>query len=399
MAAIRQKKPKYSRGHFRNRRGERALPQSPELAGGAGFTFENLVGANYLVSLLSEAYAPGIENQAVCRVSLQQRDFGEPLDDVIVDFRDTSGVESRLSLQAKRKLVISAAESNTDFRDIIRDSWGTLTKQGFRVNRDRYGAAVGEIAADKARAIRSLCEFARESLTVDHFEQRFTPEGNANALVRSIKSDISGILAGALGTCPSGEQVRSLLAHFVLIEFDFLHEGSIDPPEVLTRLRDCLATDHHSQAPLAWSQLCELSRTSAGRAGQFDRSRLVLKLAPILRLQAAPSLRNDLRKITDISRAAIDDIRNDVGGKTLLRNSLLLALNAAMSESRVVCITGLPGTGKSALLRHLVEAELQNGPVLFLKCDRLEGRGWAGFSNASGLSTSSLIDLLSVSLR
>jgi hypothetical protein len=68
-------------------RGAATEPQSPELAGGAGFTFEGAVGGYYLAALLGEAYAPGIANRTVCRVAFQQRSFGEPLDDVIVDFR------------------------------------------------------------------------------------------------------------------------------------------------------------------------------------------------------------------------------------------------------------------------------------------------------------------------
>ena len=119
------------------------MPQSPELAGGAGFTFEGAVAALYLTQLLSEGYAPGIDGRTVCRVALQQRDFGEPLDDVIVDFRSANGEPARLSLQAKRSLIISKAKTNADFREIIRDSWATLAKPSFRHGVDRYGAAVG----------------------------------------------------------------------------------------------------------------------------------------------------------------------------------------------------------------------------------------------------------------
>ncbi len=71
-------------------------------------------------------------------MSVQQRDFGEPLDDVIVDFEDASKNPARLSLQVKRSLTISKAETNKDFRDIIRDSWATLNKFDFRVNTDRW---------------------------------------------------------------------------------------------------------------------------------------------------------------------------------------------------------------------------------------------------------------------
>jgi hypothetical protein len=35
------------------------MPQSPELAGGKGFTFEGDAAAFYLVAVVAEAYAPG----------------------------------------------------------------------------------------------------------------------------------------------------------------------------------------------------------------------------------------------------------------------------------------------------------------------------------------------------
>lgn len=132
------------------------MAQSPELAGGAGFTFEDAVSAEYLAALLAEGYAPGIEDGVVTRVALQQRDFGEPLDDVIVDTVDSAGTPARLSLQVKRSLTISSAPTNTDFREIIRDCWLTLSKAGFRQGVDRFGAAVGNVARQGANANYSL---------------------------------------------------------------------------------------------------------------------------------------------------------------------------------------------------------------------------------------------------
>jgi hypothetical protein len=155
------------------------MPQSPETAGGEGFTFEGDAAAFYLAALLAEAYAPGIDNRTVVRVSVQQRDFGEPLDDVIVDFEDAAKNPARLSLQVKRSLTISKAKTNTDFRDIIRDSWATLKKPDFRINIDRYGTAVGTVTPAKERALKTICDWARESLTADHFDTRFAKGGAA----------------------------------------------------------------------------------------------------------------------------------------------------------------------------------------------------------------------------
>ena len=98
------------------------------------------------------------------RVAVQQRDFGDPLDDVIIDFRSKSGELARLSLQVKRPLTISSAQSNTDFRDVIRYCWVTFNKNDFKHGVDRFGAGVGEIAAAKERDLRYLCEIARRVL-------------------------------------------------------------------------------------------------------------------------------------------------------------------------------------------------------------------------------------------
>ena len=58
--------------------------QSAELAGGAGFTFADAVAASFLTSLLNEGHASGISDAQVTRVALEQRNFGEPLDDIVV---------------------------------------------------------------------------------------------------------------------------------------------------------------------------------------------------------------------------------------------------------------------------------------------------------------------------
>ena len=169
------------------------MAQSPELAGGEGFTFEGDVAAFYLVALLAEANAPGIDDRIVVRVSVQQRDFGEPLDDVIVDFEDVEKNPARLSLQVKRSLTISRAETNSDFRDIICDCWTTLKKTDFRINVDRYGAAVGTISPTIERVLKTLCDWARESLDAAHFDARFADGGSASADINNSTTAASGV--------------------------------------------------------------------------------------------------------------------------------------------------------------------------------------------------------------
>lgn len=372
------------------------MTQSPELAGGEGFTFEGDVAAFYLAALLAEAYAPGIKDRVVVGVSVQQRDFGEPLDDVIVDFADVdkNGNNARLSLQVKRSLTISNADTNSDFRDIIRDSWATLKKTNFQLGIDRYGASVGTISAAKARALNTLCELARESQATSHFETRFKEEGNASAELKSIKECIADLLHKAKGSTCTPEDIHQFLAHFVLLQFDFLHEGESDSPKAINQVKDSLAVAEASKAPLVWSKMVQLARASAGKAGQFDRVRLVREMCVVAKLRGANSLRHDLDKLKELAKSYVSFIPDDVGGTKLSRDELISQLDDKFQRARVIQVTGLPGSGKSVLIRRWVECAIDQGPSLFLKAEQLEGTSWLSFANHHGLSSTTLEPLL-----
>lgn len=370
------------------------MPQSPELAGGAGFEYEGRAAAYYFAAMLAEAYAPGIDGRTVVGVAVQQRDFGEPLDDLVVDFRDLSGGLARLRLQVKQALTISRAPSNTDFREIIRDSWATLAKSDFRQGIDRYGAVAGTISAKRARALSTLCELARESLTTEHFEARFARGGNAGPDARVVLNDIVALLNETAGRTCAAHEVHRFLAHFVLIQFDFLHEGAADPADVITRIRDCLAPCDGEKAPIVWSKFVELARLSAGRAGQFDRPRLARLVSPLARLRGAHSLLDDLQKLTELAKGYANGIQDDVGETRLERTELFAELATKMANSRLTQIRGLPGSGKSVLLRQSVQRAINDGPTLFLKGDQLEGLSWIGYATKHGLSGAPLETLL-----
>jgi hypothetical protein len=370
------------------------MSQSPELAGGEGFTFEGDAAAFYLSALLAEAYAPGIDDRTVVGVSVQQRDFGEPLDDVIVDFEDSSKAPARLSLQVKRSLTISSAKSNKDFRDIIRDSWATLKKSDFRFKTDRYGAAVGTIAPMKERELKNLCDWARESQTTSHFDARFVSGGIASLDIKLVKDDVVALLKEANGAPCTSKEVHRFLAHFVLIQFDFLREGATDSSIAINLIRDSLASNDATKAPIVWSKVVQLARASAGKAGQFDRARLVSLLSPIARLRGSTSLRLDLDKLTALAKSYANLIPDDIGGTKLERTSLLEQLDKKLSIARVVQVRGLPGSGKSVVIRRAVQSALESGPILFIKAEQLEGTSWINYASSQGLSGASLEQLL-----
>lgn len=369
------------------------MAQSSELAGGAGHTFEDMVTAQYLAALLGESGAPGIADRTVTRVAVQQRDFGEPLDDLIVDFSSATD-QARLRLQLKRSLTISDAKTNTDLRDIVRDGWRTLQKADFREDVDRIGCGTEDVAAKKSRELRTLCDFARASDTLEHFEQRFAPSGNASKGHAEIRKDISTLMTEAIGTPCTPAQLYRFLRHFVLLIFDFMLDGAAGPAAVTDQLCTLLLPQDATKAPLLWDRLCSIARVAAGRSEVFRRRTLVASVSAVVRLEGAHTLRPDIERLSQLQRAWLLDIDDDVRGTRLERPTAHRDLVAALGTHRFVQIQGLAGSGKSVLLRHQIEADLQSGPVLFLKSDRLQGSSWLEFATALGLQHADPAELL-----
>ena len=174
------------------------MTHSPELTGGGGFTFEDAPVAIYLGALLGEESAAGLEDRTIVRVAVQQAAYGEPLDDLIVDGRGADDSIARLSLQTKRELTISAATTNTDFREIVTRAWATLQKPGFREDVDRMGAVTGTISEASRRAFTTICEWARATTTLEAFLGHFQP-GAAGADKRNALEALRQILGDADG--------------------------------------------------------------------------------------------------------------------------------------------------------------------------------------------------------
>ncbi len=146
---------------------------STELTGGAGFTYEDTVVAYYLAALLREGRAAGMSG-IVKTVAVQQKGQGHPMDDIIVEL-DDDGSRRRLNLQAKRRIQISAAATNNDFRDILSCALATRATDDFNVDLDAYGFVAENVATGRFRTLNRLIDWAKSSPSGEDFARRFAP--------------------------------------------------------------------------------------------------------------------------------------------------------------------------------------------------------------------------------
>lgn len=366
---------------------------SPELTGGQGFTFEDAVSSVYAAALLCETTAPGLPGRVVTHVSVQQGAFGQPLDDLIVRAEGADQVSITFSAQVKRKLVISAAHTNTDFRETIESAYETLSGVGFQASLDRVGAIVGDISDAAKRSFETLCEWARAESSSEQLVRKLQTDGAAGDKLSQFEA-ILGILSSKVDPGELDAATYKLLSHFVLIRLDLLTEGSPTEAQTVAGLANTLAAVDRSRADDLWRRLLALVRVSQGRAAGYDRKTLVDRLNGAFRLAGAPSAQGALQAIQQESRLAATEITNSISGLRVPRDTSLQAVVEAAKSPGFVQIGGMPGAGKSVVLRSAIERLSASGTVLFLKSDRLRGSTWAQYAAATGMTHGNLEELL-----
>ena len=360
---------------------------STELTGGAGFTFEDTVVAYYLAALLREERAAGQEG-TVTSVAVQQAGHGHPMDDVIVEFRHDDS-RRRLSLQVKRTITISAAASNIDFREIIVGAVATRTTPDFQPDLDVYGFVVENVAANRFRTLNRLIDWAKSSPSGEYFVRRFTDGSAAAAAERHLRDDLA-VLIGA----KSLDDEANFYQRFSALKLEGLMVGGAFRAEVVNRLQELIANDEDGQDVLLFDRLCRIARDGAGTACMWTHHTLLSQLRGSVRLKVTPNYRADVDLLQFSSSDGMADVSEEIEGFRVERPTLEKTIRDRLAECRLVNISGLPGCGKSAMLKRIASECATKGPILFLKSDRLMGTSWLTFSGAIGVRRHVIADLL-----
>ncbi len=359
--------------------------RSTELTGGEGFTYEDTIVAYYLTALLHEDNAAGISGN-VSRVAVQQASQGEPLDDLVIDalLKDEP---RRLSLQVKRDLTISAAASNSDFLELVANCRKTRAKPDFRVGVDRYGFIARRVGDERLNALQKFIRWAQASPTGADFAARFEPGGEASQADIAQRNELQPLISAR------ADEEADIYRHFVALRMDGFDLTGDRFADMTNRLGYLTAAGMQDGPALA-EALCRHVRIGEGAAKIWTRSSLLAELRLLIPLKVAPSYAADVTALLELAKTSVHEIRTDIGGFALDRGSFGDKAQDVSANARLTNISGLPGSGKSAVLRQLVVRAIARGPTLFLKSDRIGAISWRAFATNLGVQHCAPQDLL-----
>jgi|TARA_R100000322_G_scaffold169672_2_gene142494 hypothetical protein len=360
-------------------------PASTELTGGAGFTYEDTVVAYYLAHLLRHERAAG-QPGFVTSVAVQRQGHGHPMDDVIVGL-DDAGTKKSLDLQVKRSVTISGTDKQ--FKEIVAAAVKTQGSETFVKGSDASGFVVEHVTETTFRSLSRLIRKAKASPDIKDFEEYFAPAGTAGADDKKLRE---GLLT-MVGAESLDEEV-GFYRSFTALHLAGLEEGGALRAEIVNRLQELVADNLDGQDVLLFDRLCRIAREGAANAAKWTRSSLLSQLRGLVRLKVVPNFSGDINRLNVASLDALGDVSETVDDFHVTRDGLQTKIALALQKHRIVSIGGLPGCGKSAVLKRFAAIAAKSGPIFFLKSDRLQGTSWTTFATALGLRHSHAPDLL-----
>ncbi len=264
------------------------MSQSSELTGGAGFSYEGLVASSFLAALLTRAGQRPL-NISINTVKLQQSPFGSPLDDIIIIYDEPNA--TKMHIQVKRSLRISAAKTNNDFREIIVNSWSTFKAPSNRDGHDYYGGATDTISRSSIRKLRKVTQAAQHSHDEAVFFSRNKENDTASKDFDATIKIITTILSEAK-IQHTNLELFTFLKKLVILEFDVMVPESNIPSNTINELRHVLLAP--DRAPDLWHHLNSIARAGAGQSATYSQASLKALLHPLYTFKdlspASPSL-------------------------------------------------------------------------------------------------------------
>ena len=340
---------------------------SPLATGGAGTTFEQHVGATFLVLLLIRGIPPIFRNCQVEKVSFQTRHLGWETDDLLVTCSTDTGGRRQLAIQAKRRFAVGG--SSTDCVQTFQGFWKDF-KVTERFDQDKDALVLATPRSSNALdGLGSLLECARNSSSVEDFAHRLATSGFLSRKAKDCQKTIRSIVEKLDSSDIDGMEFWRFLKTIHILFLDLTSSTAQQVAVCKQQLALAIGSSNAaSGAEATWNELLGIAAASASGARILNRSDLPSAMCALHNASQAP--RTALQALTEHSNTTLNAINSTIAGEvTLPRKETITKAVGALDENQVVVLTGPPGCGKSALAKAVVQQQESNHVCLSFRAE------------------------------
>jgi hypothetical protein len=309
---------------------------------GAGFEFEDLISAWQLVKALSGEHAPGIET-VVTQVQAQVAALGWRVDDLLLTAQATSAPR-RLAISAKGNLQVTATGLPADF---VTRAWEQWRDPQGPFNRATDGMALVTLGTHQAfdpawREVKNACSGADTTLAISRIR------GNTS---QSVVFDSVQKLGGA-----SDEETIELIRRLHVLPTDLQLAHSENETQAIAQCRRLLTSGHDDEAQALWKSLINVAKKVRLRSGTITVPDLLSLLRGQFDLRHHPDFERDWETLINITADHKARIETELpSGYAVPRTVEKESLQAAVADNPVTVVFGESGSGKSALVKSVLD--------------------------------------------
>jgi SpoVK/Ycf46/Vps4 family AAA+-type ATPase len=354
------------------------------LSSGAGFRYENLVAARFLLDMISATNTLGADFGRITRIDWQARDEGWLADDLALQCETPLTGTRSVGLSIKSDQQVTTTGFPADFVDLAWRQWrGIGTNRVFRPGVD----AIALITAELPNAARGAWSALLSETLITNAQRtvaRLTPEpgdGSQSSILQRALFSSLGCPAKYAGDGDPQETAR-LLHDIRLLNFDYATPTSQDRVKALQDCQNVLTSGEANEAKRLWDRLVGIADEKR-LGGSLDLRELLSELGNAFEFRAHPDFRADWEIIGRQAREAMDDVQTLIANVIQLPRNDVTTIQNSLNSDGTCFLVGESGSGKSALAKEVAVAGYSR--IVWLTANSLDFDSSPAFERAMGI--------------
>ncbi|WP_402721292.1 hypothetical protein [Janthinobacterium rivuli] len=341
-------------------KGVKSVPAPATLrsTSGAGFDLEDLISAWQLVKALSGERAPGIDAVAT-QIQAQVSTLGWHIDDLLLTSQ-SAAAPRRLAISVKGNLQVTAAGVPADFVKRAWDQWRDLQGPFNRATDELALVTVGtHHEFDPTwREVKNACSNTDPLLAMSR--------------IRSNKKQLGVFDSVKKPGDASDEETIELIRRLHVLPTNFQLAYSENENQAIAQCRRLLISGSDDEARSLWEGLINVAKEGRLRSGTITVSGLLALFRSQFGLRHHPDFEHDWEALSNITADYKARIETELpSGYAVPRTAEKAALQAVLADNLVTVVFGESGSGKSALVKAVLDGEYASWNQVWFGPDEL----------------------------
>lgn len=343
-----------------------ARPSTTRSTAGPGFDFEDRVAAWLLLKALTGQPTPGTGGTAA-RLQMQVEALGWTIDDILLTSLDGSDNPRQLAISCKSNVQVTNSALPPNFVARCWQQWFKPDPNPMRREKDSF-ALVTRGANNVFMATWSELKNAAPGSDVALAVGRMRAASKQRALFESVKSP-----AKDAGVAVSDADVVAMVNAIAVLPLDFHIADSENEKQAIARCRTLLVNGSLAEGARLWKELVLHAGNTRLGSGTLEASDLWRRLRVSFSLKDHPDFESSwrrLRALTADYKATIETALST--GVSLTREAEINELAATVTQESECVIFGESGSGKSALVKVMLDERFPEAGQVWFGPDNLD---------------------------